>query len=218
MGGHQSDETGQTGRSRRARLLISLFVFGLMWAPHAFGAGGFTLPRTEHLRFKCPRCGGRGHSSASCPQNSRSRDADSWSPPARNPEAERREMEQRARRAQAMVLHKEGRSQLRLEQWKLAIDTLQKALEISPDEMREEISRSLNAARKALATYNRLIEERCAREAGLTYVDVGAAMLGPDGEPLPDIWRKDRLHMNDHGYVIWTRVIGEALGLPRPER
>ncbi|MHC4248926.1 MAG: GDSL-type esterase/lipase family protein [Planctomycetota bacterium] len=65
---------------------------------------------------------------------------------------------------------------------------------------------------------NALVERHCAGWPGLAYVDVGAPMLGPDGEPLPDIWRRDRLHMNDRGYVIWTRVIGEALRGLRPAR
>ena len=65
---------------------------------------------------------------------------------------------------------------------------------------------------------NVLVERHCAGRAGLTYIDVGEPMLGPDGKPLPDIWLKDRLHMNDPGYVIWTRVIGEALRRLRPGR
>jgi predicted amidohydrolase/lysophospholipase L1-like esterase len=65
---------------------------------------------------------------------------------------------------------------------------------------------------------NALIERLCRERAGLTYVDVGWGMLGPDGKPLPDIWLKDKLHMNDRGYVIWTRLIGDALRRVLPER
>jgi len=62
---------------------------------------------------------------------------------------------------------------------------------------------------------NKLIEDYCRAEKGLTYVDVSAAMLGPDGKPKPDIWRGDKLHMNDAGYVIWTGIIRRALQAPR---
>jgi lysophospholipase L1-like esterase len=36
-------------------------------------------------------------------------------------------------------------------------------------------------------------------------------MLGPDGQPRPDLFVADNLHMNEAGYAIWTREIGAAL-------
>jgi hypothetical protein len=32
-------------------------------------------------------------------------------------------------------------------------------------------------------------------------------MLGADGKPKPDIFLKDRLHMNLKGYELWTGII-----------
>jgi lysophospholipase L1-like esterase len=43
------------------------------------------------------------------------------------------------------------------------------------------------------------------------YVDVTAAMLGTDGQPKPDIFLKDRLHMNRKGYELWKPIIGAEL-------
>jgi lysophospholipase L1-like esterase len=44
-------------------------------------------------------------------------------------------------------------------------------------------------------------------EARLTFVDIWGEMLGPSGEPRPELFVDDRLHMNERGYEIWTRVL-----------
>jgi lysophospholipase L1-like esterase len=36
-------------------------------------------------------------------------------------------------------------------------------------------------------------------------------MLGKDGQPLPDIWLKDKLHMNGKGYARWTELLTPIL-------
>jgi hypothetical protein len=36
-------------------------------------------------------------------------------------------------------------------------------------------------------------------------------MMGADGTPQPDIFVADKLHMNEKGYAIWKRVVGEHL-------
>jgi hypothetical protein len=36
-------------------------------------------------------------------------------------------------------------------------------------------------------------------------------MLGSDGQPRPEIFSKDKLHMNAAGYELWTRVVREHL-------
>ena len=46
----------------------------------------------------------------------------------------------------------------------------------------------------------------------LRYVDVTAAMLGPDGRPRPELYVEDGLHMTPAGYAIWTRLVGPYLG------
>jgi lysophospholipase L1-like esterase len=44
-------------------------------------------------------------------------------------------------------------------------------------------------------------------------------MLGTDGKPREELFRQDRLHLNDRGYAIWRElltpiVIGAAAQLP----
>jgi lysophospholipase L1-like esterase len=43
------------------------------------------------------------------------------------------------------------------------------------------------------------------------YVDVTGAMLDRNGQPRPELFGPDSLHMNGAGYAEWTRVIRAAL-------
>lgn len=58
---------------------------------------------------------------------------------------------------------------------------------------------------------NQAIKAWTATDPRLTYIDVYAAMLGPDGRPKPDIFVGDRLHMNPRGYAIWRAIVGPHL-------
>ena len=58
---------------------------------------------------------------------------------------------------------------------------------------------------------NRLIENFTRRDARLNFINVFPHMLGAEGQPLPDIFVADRLHMNAKGYEIWRRVVGPHL-------
>ena len=77
------------------------------------------------------------------------------------------------------------------------------------------ISSAPNPARWAqiekVRTLNTLIREFIAKDSSLVFIDVHSRMLGPDGQPLPDIYLKDRLHMNEKGYAIWKEVVGPYL-------
>ena len=54
---------------------------------------------------------------------------------------------------------------------------------------------------------NSLIEEYCKHGDGLVYLDVATPLLGPDGKPRADLFRRDGLHLNDKGYVLWTSLL-----------
>ena len=77
------------------------------------------------------------------------------------------------------------------------------------------ISSAPNPARWAqiekVRTLNTLIRESIAKDSSMAFIDVHSRMLGPDGQPLPDIYLKDRLHMNEKGYAIWKEVVGPYL-------
>ena len=58
---------------------------------------------------------------------------------------------------------------------------------------------------------NDLLQELCAANPLLTYLDVATPMLGADGLPLPEIFLEDKLHLNAQGYAIWTDVVRAGL-------
>ncbi len=58
---------------------------------------------------------------------------------------------------------------------------------------------------------NELLKAECATDDRLHYIDIATPMLGEDGEPLPDIFLKDNLHMNRKGYDIWTETVRPVL-------
>jgi lysophospholipase L1-like esterase len=58
---------------------------------------------------------------------------------------------------------------------------------------------------------NRLIEARVRADAGLRFIDLGRFLLGPDGTPDPEFYRRDGLHPNKSGYRIWAREIAFSL-------
>lgn len=58
---------------------------------------------------------------------------------------------------------------------------------------------------------NRLVEEFCATDPRLRYVDVATPMLGPSGRPRRELFRDDGLHMNERGYELWTRIVAPVV-------
>ena len=62
-----------------------------------------------------------------------------------------------------------------------------------------------------MAEANRLIQQQAAANEHLTYIDIVAPMLGDDGQPRPELFLKDGLHMTDAGYEIWTSLVRAAL-------
>jgi lysophospholipase L1-like esterase len=58
---------------------------------------------------------------------------------------------------------------------------------------------------------NALIRDVCEKQPHLTYVDVGTPMLGSDGNPRPEYYLPDRLHLSEAGYAVWTRILTPIL-------
>lgn len=61
---------------------------------------------------------------------------------------------------------------------------------------------------------NTLIADFCTKGPKLKFIDVFPHMLGPDGQPKPDIYLADQLHMNPKGYAIWKEIVAPHLGAP----
>ena len=63
---------------------------------------------------------------------------------------------------------------------------------------------------KIVAT-NTLIAAECAKDKRLAFADVYRPMLDAKGEPRPELFVKDMLHMNPDGYAVWKPVVAPLL-------
>ncbi len=58
---------------------------------------------------------------------------------------------------------------------------------------------------------NAALAEACARLDGVYFIPQANGYLGPDGKPIPELYREDRLHMSPMGYRMWSGVIKSHL-------
>jgi lysophospholipase L1-like esterase len=65
----------------------------------------------------------------------------------------------------------------------------------------------------AMKRTNELIADACSHAPNSTFVDVNALMLDANGQPRPELFEKDQLHMKAETYAIWTQKL---LPLLRP--
>jgi lysophospholipase L1-like esterase len=54
---------------------------------------------------------------------------------------------------------------------------------------------------------NRLIAEYARATNGLAFIDVFTPMLGEDGQPRPELFAADKLHLNETGYRLWSSTV-----------
>lgn len=62
-----------------------------------------------------------------------------------------------------------------------------------------------------VSTLNDLIAGHTEQDPRLDFIDVFAHMLGEDGQPKPDIFVADRLHLNAKGYALWKDIVAAYL-------
>lgn len=58
--------------------------------------------------------------------------------------------------------------------------------------------------KEAIHTTNRLLGESADTDPQLDFIDVFTPMLDPDGQPRPELFIEDGVHMTSTGYAIWT--------------
>jgi lysophospholipase L1-like esterase len=63
--------------------------------------------------------------------------------------------------------------------------------------------------RKPIQDTNRLLAQRFAADPSVTYLDIGALFLAPDGS-LPAALMPDGTHPSDAGYQIWADALIKA--------
>lgn len=63
----------------------------------------------------------------------------------------------------------------------------------------------------AMKEANSLIEQECALDERLTFIDVASGMLDAEGQVRPDLLLGDNLHMNREGYIVWRDIVRPIL-------
>ena len=58
---------------------------------------------------------------------------------------------------------------------------------------------------------NKLVKSYCQTDPKLNYIDIVPVMLMADGQPNPELFQKDNLHLNERGYALWTTAIRKAI-------
>lgn len=58
---------------------------------------------------------------------------------------------------------------------------------------------------------NEIVKAEIAKDKRAEFVDVWTAMLNEKGEPKPEIFVEDKLHLNEKGYAIWREVLAKYL-------
>ena len=58
---------------------------------------------------------------------------------------------------------------------------------------------------------NELLKKLVRKNKRFYYIDEFSALIGGDGQPLPDIFAKDNLHLNPKGYTIWAAITRQFL-------
>ncbi len=58
---------------------------------------------------------------------------------------------------------------------------------------------------------NALVKAACAADPKLGYIDIVPLMLGPDGQPVADLYAKDGLHLSPAGYARWAAAVAAVL-------
>jgi acetyl esterase/lipase/lysophospholipase L1-like esterase len=99
-----------------------------------------------------------------------------------------------------------------LETFKYVVKTVRKKhpttpiywIEISPNESRWPVWDKITEA-------NTLLKNYCANTPNLHFIETASKLLGKDGLPQKELYVSDRLHFNEKGYKIWTKIMREVL-------
>jgi lysophospholipase L1-like esterase len=66
--------------------------------------------------------------------------------------------------------------------------------------------------REKMVETNARIAALCAADARRKFVDVYTPMLDAKGQPRPELFLDDKLHLNRAGYELWTKALAPLLG------
>ena len=67
------------------------------------------------------------------------------------------------------------------------------------------------AIAKSMQRSNAMIQDYCSAMPGFTYIDVWPLLLDANGQPRPELFMEDQLHLNSAGYDQWAAAISPVL-------
>lgn len=74
-----------------------------------------------------------------------------------------------------------------------------------------KVAPSRAAEMESVKKLNSLLEAWCRDRPWIRWVEATNFLVGPDGQPIAELYRADRLHMNDAGYAKWNAIIGPVI-------
>ena len=80
---------------------------------------------------------------------------------------------------------------------------------IKPSLARWQLATEMRAANSMIAT-------SAEDEPRLTFLDIDTPMIGDDGQPRPELFVADGLHLSDDGYRLWTDLLAPHLDAREP--
>ena len=65
--------------------------------------------------------------------------------------------------------------------------------------------------------WNDAVSNLAKTDPNLVFIDVSSAMLSSENKPRLELYTYDKLHMNENGYKIWTKLVRKDLKKYFPE-
>lgn len=60
--------------------------------------------------------------------------------------------------------------------------------------------------KKSYLIFNQMLSEYCLAHDGVNFVDTWKLLTDDQGNPRPELYLEDQLHLNESGYVIWAEI------------
>jgi lysophospholipase L1-like esterase len=80
-------------------------------------------------------------------------------------------------------------------------------LSIKPSPLRASLMPAIRDTNAMIAAYSMT-------QSNLDYIDIYSKMLDAQGQPRPELFREDHLHLNAQGYALWKKEISAHLAMP----
>jgi len=84
-------------------------------------------------------------------------------------------------------------------------------LSIKPSPLRASLMPAIQETNQRISSYSDSV-------ANLDFIDIYSKMLDAQGQPRPELFLGDRLHLNAEGYAVWRKEIAAHLGVQAPRQ